>query len=141
MRDPQDQDHQVQAVLYRAHRPDVGEPLDQPLGLGRIRSHERDHYDEDENEEDAAEGAGQATRSQNASLGLHPLQVSHPFVLPVFELRPEQTGPSMAARYYRVKSSDGDDDLGATVVLLERLQDPVQVSVTCPDRADPSRLP
>ena len=61
MGDPQDEDHQVQAVLYCARRPDVGEPLDQPLGFGRIRSHEREYHNEDENEDDAAEDPRQTT--------------------------------------------------------------------------------
>jgi hypothetical protein len=42
------------------------------ISSGRgIRSHEDDHYSEDENEEDATQDTGQTTPSQNASLLLH----------------------------------------------------------------------
>ena len=58
---PQDEDHQVEAILYRARRSNVGKPYDPSLGFGRFRSHEYDHYEEDENEDDAAHDTGQTT--------------------------------------------------------------------------------
>ena len=47
-------------------RSDVGEPHDLPLGFSRIRSYERDYYNEDDNEDDATQNAGQTTPSQGA---------------------------------------------------------------------------
>jgi hypothetical protein len=76
--DPKDEDHQVEAILYRARRSYVGEPHDRPLGFSRVRSHERDHYNEDGNEDDATQDAGQTTPSQDALLLLHLL-----FLLPL----------------------------------------------------------
>ncbi len=66
--DPQDEDHQVEAILYCARRSYVGEPHDLPLGLGRVRPHKRDHHYEDDNEDDATQDTGQTTPSQNAFL-------------------------------------------------------------------------
>src|SRR5918994_6446934 len=65
---PQDEDHEVESILNRAGRSYVGEPHDLPLGLGRVRSHERDYYNEDENEYDATQDTGQTTPSQDAFL-------------------------------------------------------------------------
>lgn len=64
--DPQDEDHQVEAVFNGARRPDLGEALDHFLRAGRekIRAHEDDHYHEDKDEEDAADDTGEATPSQ-----------------------------------------------------------------------------
>jgi hypothetical protein len=76
--DPQDEDHKVEAILYRARRSYVGEPHDLSLGLGRIRSHERDHHNEDEDEDDATHDTGQTAPSQDALLLLHLL-----FLLPL----------------------------------------------------------
>jgi hypothetical protein len=69
--DPQDEDHKVEAILYRACRSDVGKTHDLSLGFGRIRSHEHDNYDEDEDEDDGTQDTGQTTPSQNALLLLH----------------------------------------------------------------------
>jgi hypothetical protein len=73
MGDPQDKDHQVQAVLNRASRSDVGKPDHQSLGFGRVQSHEHTDQDEDENEDDAAQDTGQATPSRK-SVAPHPLR-------------------------------------------------------------------
>jgi hypothetical protein len=61
---PQGKAAQVQD-LYHEHRgPDVGEPLDQRLGFGRIiQAHEHTHDDEDGHEKDAAHDPGQAAPS------------------------------------------------------------------------------
>jgi hypothetical protein len=45
--DPQDEDHQVEAVLDGARRPDVREPRARLLGLVKISSHEGDHDNEE----------------------------------------------------------------------------------------------
>jgi hypothetical protein len=60
---PQGKDAQVQALCHDVRRPDIWEPHDQPLGFGRIRSHEHAHDDEDGYEKDAAHDSGQAAPS------------------------------------------------------------------------------
>jgi hypothetical protein len=73
--DPKDEDHQVEAILYRARRSYVGEPHELPLGFGRVRSHEHDHYYEDGNEDDGAQDAGQTTPPKNTFLLIHCLHL------------------------------------------------------------------
>ena len=63
---PEDQDHEIHAVLDRAPCPDVREPHDCPLRLGRIRTHEHADDDEYHQKEDASEHPGQATPAQDA---------------------------------------------------------------------------
>jgi hypothetical protein len=81
--DPKDEDHQVEAILYRARRSDVGEPDDLSFGFGRICSHEHDHYNEDDNEDDATQHTGETTQSENAFLLLHCI---HLRILPLFDV-------------------------------------------------------
>jgi hypothetical protein len=81
--DPQDEDHKVEAILYRARRSYVGEPHDLPLGFGRLSSHERDYYSEDDDEDDATQDAGQTAPSQNAFLLIY---CHHSGILPRFDV-------------------------------------------------------
>ena len=69
---PQDEDGRVQAILYYARRPDLGKPHRFYCGFHRFHPHgSKAHYSEDDNEEDAAQDAGQTTPSQNAFLLRH----------------------------------------------------------------------
>ena len=69
MDNPQDEDGQIQAILYYARRPDLGKPHRFGCGFHRFHPHgSKAHYSEDDNEEDAAQDAGQTTPSQNAFL-------------------------------------------------------------------------
>src|SRR5215211_8293551 len=81
--DPQDEDHQVEAILYRARRSYVGEPHDLPFGFGRVRSHEHDYYDEDENEDETTQDTGQTAPPKNGFLLIHCIHLG---ILPRFDV-------------------------------------------------------
>ena len=66
--DPHDEDPQVEAVLYRTGRSDVGEPFDGPVEAGGIQPHDHAYENEDEDHEDASQDTGQTTPPQYASL-------------------------------------------------------------------------
>src|SRR5215207_3790097 len=93
--DPQDEDHQVEAILYRARRSNVGESHDLPLGFNRLRSHERDHHNEDENKDDAAQDTGQTTPSQDAFLLIYCFHGLPPGLFGDYPLDTNLFNPSM----------------------------------------------
>ena len=78
---PQGKDAQVQDIFHGVRRPDLGESHDRSRRLGRRRSHEHAHNDEDGNQKDAAYDPGRATLSQDAFLLLHLLYIVYlPFL-------------------------------------------------------------
>ena len=92
---PQDEDHQVEAILYCARRSYVGEPHDLPFGFGRLGSHERDHCNEDDNEDDATQDTGQTTPSQDAYLLIYCTHRFPPTLFGDYRLDPNLLNPSM----------------------------------------------
>jgi hypothetical protein len=93
--DPKNEDHKVETILYRTRRSNVGEPHHLPLGFGWVRSHERDYYKEDENEDDATQDAGQTTPSQDALMLIYYLHGFPPSLFGDYPLDPNLVNPSM----------------------------------------------
>jgi len=71
VRDPQDEDKQIEAILYRADHADIRVSDDEPLWFSRVRSHEQAHDDEYGKEDNATQDSGQAAPAENAVLLIH----------------------------------------------------------------------
>jgi hypothetical protein len=64
--DPQDEDHEVEPVLHRACRSDLGEARDRLLRAHGVQPHERGHEGEEQEHEDAPEDPGETSPSEDA---------------------------------------------------------------------------